>query len=82
MLVIPAGTARMLTNSIGRMIWLAPALGASFGVVGMYASWHVDVPSGAMITIVAGLAFGVVFVGTDVSRRRLVAALDDHSVMA
>ena len=82
MLVIPAGTARMLTNSIGRMIWLAPALGASLGMVGMYASWYVDVPSGAMITIVAALAFGVVFVATDVSRRRLIAALDDHSVMA
>ncbi len=82
MLVIPASTARMLTNSIGRMVWLAPALGASFGLIGMYCSWYADIPSGAMITIVAALAFGVVYAFTDVSRRRVIAALDDHSVPA
>jgi len=82
MLVIPAATARMLTDSIGRMVWLAPALGTGFGFVGMYASWYVDVPSGAMITIVAAAVFGAVYLATDVSRRRVVAALDDHSVAA
>ena len=82
MLVIPAGTARMLTDSIGRMMWTAPALGAGFGFVGMYLSWYADVPSGAMITIVAATVFGVAYLATDVNRRRVVARIDDHSAVA
>lgn len=82
MLVIPAGTARMLTDSIGRMMWSAPLLGAGVGFGGMYLSWYVDVPSGAMITIVAATVFGIVYLGTDVTRRRAVARIDDHSAVA
>lgn len=82
MLVIPAATARMLTKSITTMMWLAPALGASFGILGMYLSWYVEVPSGAMITIVAAVAFGAVYLVSDVTRRRTVAASDDHSAVA
>jgi hypothetical protein len=38
MLVLPAATARLLTDSFGRMLVLSPVLGAAIGVVGMYAS--------------------------------------------
>lgn len=82
MLVLPAAIARMLTDSIGRMLWLAPALGALIGLVGMYASWYSDVPSGAMITIVGASMFGVVYIGTDVARRRALAGIDDHAAVA
>lgn len=82
MLVIPASTARILTNSIGRMIWLAPLLGATFGAVGMYVSWYVEIPSGAMITIVGTIAFGVAYLSADVSRRRMMASVDDHAAVA
>ena len=78
MLVLPAGTARLLTDSIGRMLWLSPLLGGSFGLVGMYASWYADVPSGAMITLVGSMVFGLAFLGTDVARRRSIADLDRH----
>lgn len=81
MLVLPAGTARMLTNSIGRMLWLAPLLGASFGIVGMYVSWYGDVPSGAVITLVGATVFGAVYVTTDLAGRRAVARLDDHATV-
>lgn len=82
MLVLPAGTARMLTDSIGRMLWMAPAIGASTGLLGMYASWFADVPSGAMITLVGAAAFGLVYAATDLGRRRAVAGLDDHGALA
>ena len=82
MLVLPAGTARLLTRSIGRMLWSAPLLGAAFGFVGMFASWYAEVPSGAMITLVDALVFGVTFVGVDVTRRRAIRGLDDHAVLA
>jgi manganese/iron transport system permease protein/iron/zinc/copper transport system permease protein len=82
MLVLPAATARMVTESIGRMLVVAPALGAAFGLVGMYVSWYADVPSGAMITLVGAAVFGVVYVSTDVRRRRSVANLDRHAALA
>jgi manganese/iron transport system permease protein/iron/zinc/copper transport system permease protein len=82
MLVLPAATARMLTNSIGRMLWLSPLLGAAFGFVGMYASWYADVPSGAVITIVGSVMFAAVYLATDVTKRRAIAKIDEHGALA
>jgi ABC-type Mn2+/Zn2+ transport system permease subunit len=81
MLVLPAATARMMTNSIGRMLWLSPLLGAAFGFVGMYASWYADVPSGAVITIVGSVMFAAVYLATDVSKRRAIASMDEHGAL-
>ncbi len=81
MLVLPAGTARMLTNSIGRMLWLSPLLGAAFGLSGMYASWYADIPSGAMITLAGTAVFTVTYVGSDLNQRRTIANLDRHAVI-
>ncbi len=80
MLVLPAATARSLTNSIHRMLWVSPLLGASFGFVGMYLSWYLDVPSGAVITLVGTAVFAVAWGTADVARRR-AAAVDDHAAM-
>ena len=82
MLVLPAASARLLTNSIGRMLWLSPLLGALFGLVGMYVSWYADVPSGAMITLVGTAAFGLCYLFSDTLRRRSVAAIDRHGAIA
>jgi manganese/iron transport system permease protein/iron/zinc/copper transport system permease protein len=65
MLVLPAATARLLTPSISRMLWLSPLLGAGFGFVGMYASWYADVPSGAVITLVGTATFGAAYLVSD-----------------
>ena len=70
MLVLPAGTARLLTNSIGRMLWISPLLGAAFGLVGMFASWYLDVPSGAVITLVGTAVFAAAYLATGVGARR------------
>ena len=77
MLVIPPVAARMLTNSFARMLWLSVAIGASCGVVGMYASYHLDVSSGATIVLAGALVFGVVLAltgGPGVERARHRAA--------
>lgn len=79
LLVLPAVTSRLLTNSFGRMLWLSPVLGALFGGVGMYASWYADVPSGAVIILCGTAAFIVAYVSVGVRRRARVAGLDHHS---
>lgn len=78
LLVLPAVTARLLTNSFGRMLWLSPLLGAIFGGVGMYVSWYADVPSGAVIILAGTLVFIVVYTAAGVRRRGRVAGMDHH----
>ncbi len=78
LLVLPAVTARLLTNSFGRMLWLSPVLGAIFGGVGMYVSWYADVPSGAVIILAGTLVFIVVYSAAGVRRRGRVAGMDHH----
>lgn len=75
LLVLPAATSRMLTNSFGRMLWLSPVLGSVFGVVGMYASWYADVPSGAVIILAGTAAFAAVYGVVGARGRRRVAHL-------
>ena len=81
MLVLPAATARLLTSSLNRMLWVAPLLGAGFGFAGMYISWYADVPSGAVITLVGTMVFGAAWAVADVARRRVAAAVDDHGAL-
>jgi manganese/zinc/iron transport system permease protein len=53
MLVAPASAARQWTNSLGKMIALASAFGASAGLIGAVASVQMDrVPTGPAIVIV------------------------------
>jgi len=78
-LVIPATVARMLTNSFGRMLVLATAIGAVCGFVGMNLSYHLDVQSGPTIVLVGAALFAIVFAATGVSGRRRVAHFDDHA---
>ena len=57
MLVIPAVVARMLTHSFTRMLWLSTIIGALCGLVGMYASYYAEVPSGTMIVLTGAAVF-------------------------
>ncbi|HEX2272280.1 MAG TPA: metal ABC transporter permease [Acidimicrobiales bacterium] len=74
-LVIPAVVARMLTNSFARMLWLSVAIGAVCGFVGMVASYHLDVSSGAAIVLVGALLFSAVLGLTGGRALRQAAAL-------
>lgn len=63
-IVIPPMTARLLTASFGRMLALATLLGAVAGVVGMFASYALDVASGPAIVLFAALLFALTYAGT------------------
>jgi manganese/iron transport system permease protein/iron/zinc/copper transport system permease protein len=64
MLVIPAVVARMFTHSFARMLWLSTLLGAACGLVGMYASYYAEVPSGTMIVLTGAALFVAALVVT------------------
>jgi ABC-type Mn2+/Zn2+ transport system permease subunit len=59
-LVIPATTARLLTDSFGRMVVLSTVLGATSGLAGMYASYWLDISSGATIVLLEAAVFAIV----------------------
>jgi ABC-type Mn2+/Zn2+ transport system permease subunit len=71
--VVPAASARLLTRSFGVMLLSATAIGIGSSVVGLYASFHVNVPSGPTI-VLAGSAF---FVGAF-----LLTAVRDRTALA
>jgi manganese/iron transport system permease protein/iron/zinc/copper transport system permease protein len=60
--VIPAVTARMLTNNFTHMLGLSTALGGLTALVGMYLSYYLDIASGASIVLLAALVFVIVLV--------------------
>jgi manganese/iron transport system permease protein/iron/zinc/copper transport system permease protein len=78
LLVLPAVTARLMTNSFGRMLWLSPVLGAIFGGVGMYISWYADIPSGAVIILSGTLVFIAAYSAVGVRRRTQLAGINHH----
>ena len=78
LLVLPAVTARLMTNSFGRMLWLSPVLGAIFGGVGMYISWYADIPSGAVIILAGTLVFIAAYSAVGVRRRAQLAGMSHH----
>ena len=46
-LVIPASAARLLTQRFDHLLWLASGIGAGVSLLGMYASYYLDLASGA-----------------------------------
>ena len=67
-IVIPATVARMLTDSFHRMLFVATAIGALTGFVGMNLSYHLDVQSGPTIVLVGATMFAVVFAASSTRR--------------
>jgi manganese/iron transport system permease protein/iron/zinc/copper transport system permease protein len=55
--VIPAATARMLTQNFARMLGLSTVLGGITAALGMYLSYYLDIASGASIVLLAALIF-------------------------
>lgn len=75
MLVIPASTARMLTNSFSRMLWMSPVIGAVAGFVGMNVSYHLDLSASATVILVATVMFVAAYVVSGVRGRSRIAHL-------
>ena len=61
LLITPAATARLLVKRLHQMIVIACLLGIVSGLMGFYASYYLDIPSGACIVLTLSALFGVVF---------------------
>ncbi|RLT24160.1 MAG: manganese ABC transporter permease [Chloroflexi bacterium] len=57
MITTPAATAQLLVRRFDRMIGVAAVIGVTSGVIGLYASYLLDVASGASIVLVETLLF-------------------------
>lgn len=57
LLITPAAAARLLTDRLGVMMLLAPVIGGSAAVVGLYLSWSYDTPVGGTIVLIATAVF-------------------------
>ena len=73
-LVIPAITARLLTDSFNRMIVLSTLIGMFTNLIGMYLSYYIDVASGATIVLVQAAVFAVSLV-VSLAQKRAVRRL-------
>ena len=67
-IVIPPATARLVTDSFGRLLVLSTLLGALYGLVGMFVSYATDVSSGAAIVLLATCGFAVAWVCSGLRR--------------
>jgi len=73
LLTTPAATARLLVKRLHHMIVIASLIGIASGVVGFYASYYLDIPSGACIVLTLSVIFGLVIAlqsGLDKLRER------------
>ena len=61
MFVTPAATASLLTRRLPTMMGVAAGIGAFSGLAGLYASFYLNVASGAAVVLVASLIFLLVF---------------------
>jgi manganese/iron transport system permease protein/iron/zinc/copper transport system permease protein len=68
-IVVPAVTARLVTDSFARMVLLSTAIGTVCGLVGMLLSYYLDVASGATVVLTAATLFLLVLVGTTLLHR-------------
>ena len=61
LLITPAATARLLVNRLHQMIGISCLIGVISGIAGFYASYYLDIPSGACIVLTLSVIFGLVF---------------------
>ena len=59
MLITPAATAQLLSIHFNRLMLLAIAIGVGGAILGLYASYWLNVASGATIVLVETAAFGL-----------------------
>jgi len=57
MLTLPAGTSGYFAKNLAGMMALGTLFSLAFSVVGLVVSWQLDLPSGAVVVLVAGATF-------------------------
>lgn len=62
LLVTPAATAFLLTRRLPTMMVVAGSLGALSSIIGLYASYYLNIASGAAVVLTATLFFFVTYV--------------------
>ena len=77
-LVVPAITARLLTDSFNRMILLSTLIGAASGLFGMYLSFYVDIASGATIVLLQAAVFALVLAVSSLQKRAARRLMHTH----
>lgn len=60
LLVVPAATARLLTDSLAPLLSTAVALAAAEGFGGLLLAYHLDLPPGPAIAVIGGGVFAIV----------------------
>lgn len=58
-IVIPASTAWQWSNSLTQMLFLSAGFGVAAAVLGLFASYYFDIPTGASIVLILILFFAV-----------------------
>ncbi len=61
MFVTPAATASLLTRRLPNMMLVSALIGSFSGVAGLYASYYLNIASGAAVVLVASIIFILVF---------------------
>jgi zinc/manganese transport system permease protein len=61
-MMLPAASARLITRDLSAMILLAAAQGILAGYAGLVISFHAGLPSGPLITLLAGLFYLIALV--------------------
>jgi zinc/manganese transport system permease protein len=61
-MMLPAASARLITRDLSAMILLAAAQGILAGYAGLVISFHAGLPSGPLITLLAGLLYLIALV--------------------
>lgn len=59
LLVVPAATARLLTDSLVTLLTAAVALAALEGAAGLLLAYHLDLPPGPAIAVIGGAGFAL-----------------------
>jgi manganese/iron transport system permease protein/iron/zinc/copper transport system permease protein len=77
-LVVPAITARLVTDSFHRMMLLSVLLGALTGLLGMLVSYFADIASGAAIVLLQATVFVLALAYAQLRHRAEARLLDAH----
>lgn len=77
-LVIPAITARLMTDSFSRMSVLSTVIGTLTGFIGMYLSYYADIASGASIVLLQAMVFGLALTITSLQKHAARRLLHTH----
>jgi ABC-type Mn2+/Zn2+ transport system permease subunit len=75
LLIIPAASARLTTNSFSRMLWIAPLIGGVTCFIGMNLSYFLDTSASATIILLDALVFIVAYATAGARSRIRMASL-------